>query len=283
MRKATPIAAVVAGALALAGCAGGGDPPGHASARRAAAVRPAALSTASGACAAVADRTLREIAARLEARAAARRGGVPSDAPTLVGGLTGAPVRACGPTAAQTVADTVAAVGRRLVQAEAHGAEVHRALRLVANDPDVVHAVRTRNAADLRAAIVRFFEVKRLHIVRVRAVTATGRLVGDVGGPYVIAPASRPVRRGGRTIGRVTLSIQDDSGYMKLMRRFTGARVVLRMGRRVVPGSDPAPARIPTEGLVTAGGRRFAGVAFTVPAFPSGPLRVTLLVPTAGR
>src|SRR3954469_14528111 len=194
----------------------------------------------------------------------------PPPPPPLVPRLTGAPVHRCGASAAATVAETVGAVGERLVHAEEQGPEVARALRLVSGAPSFLRAVRTRDAAALRAAIVRFFEVKRLHIVRVRAVTASGRLVGDVGGPYVLAPASRAIRVRGRIVGRVTLSIQDDAGYVKLMRRFTGAAVVLRAGGRVLPVS----ARMPPGGRVVGfavGGRRG----------PAGRLDVALLVPLA--
>jgi len=270
MRMRAPMAAGLACAIAIAGCGDGSAP--HAAARASAAVAPLPLTAAPGSCPAVAARTLRAIAARIEARAAADRRGAPGRPPTLVARLTGTPVRACGPSPARTVADTVGAVAERLVRAETSGPEVARALRLVAADPALVRAVRTRDAAALRAAIVRFFEVRRLHIVRVRAVTAGGRLVGDVGGPYVLAPASRAVRIRGRTVGRVTLSIQDDAGFVKLVRRFTGAAAVLRAGGRVLPVS----ARPPRGGPV-------ARFAFATRAFPSGRLHVALLVPLAAR
>ena len=187
----------------------------------------------------------------------------------------------CAPTAAGTVAGTVAVVGERLVRAEATGPEVARALGLVARDPAFVRAIRRRDRAALRAAIVRLFRIRRLHIVRVRATTAGGRLVGDVGGPYVLAPASRAIRgRGGRAIGRVTLSVQDDTGFIKLMRRFTGAGVLLRTRAGIVPGSSPAPPSARARVVVAADGRRFAVAAFTARAFPAGPLRVAVLVPT---
>jgi hypothetical protein len=262
--RARIVAGLGACALALASC--GGD-PAHRPASGTTAP-PAALSSAPASCRAVAARTLRAIAGRIEARAAADRGGARSSPPTLVARLTGTPVHACAPSPGQTVAETVGAVGERLARAEAHGPEVARALRLVSADRRFERAVRTRDAAALRAAIVRFFAVKRLHIVRVRAVTASGRLVGDVGGPYVLAPASRPIRERGRIVGRVMLSIQDDAGFVKLMRRFTGAAVVLRAGGRVLPVS----ARPPRGGSV-------ARSAFTTRAFPAGRLRVALLVP----
>src|SRR5689334_20432225 len=101
-------------ALALAAC-GGGDPAPPAAV---AAATPVALSSTPGACSAVTARTLRAIAARIDARADARRGRAHGRPPALVGRLTGAPVHACGANAAQTVADAVGAVGRRLVAAE---------------------------------------------------------------------------------------------------------------------------------------------------------------------
>src|SRR4051812_28578992 len=114
-------------AVALAAC-GGGVPahrPGGAPT-----VAAVGLSSAPAPCRAVAARTLRTIAARIEARAAADRGGKRGGRPALVARLTAAPVRACAPSAGQTVADTVGAVGERLVRAEAPGPEGARAPRL---------------------------------------------------------------------------------------------------------------------------------------------------------
>jgi hypothetical protein len=109
--------------------------------------------------------------------------------------------------------------------------------------------VATKDPAALRTQIVRFFRDPRLHVVRIRATTPSGALIGDVGGPRVLAPASRAVREHGRTVGRVTLSIQDDAGYVKLVQRFTGATVQLG-----TPRAD-----------------------FHVQAFPRGRLNVALL------
>jgi hypothetical protein len=240
------------------------------------------LSTAPAPCAVVVARTLHAVGARIEARAALHRRR-PGNVPTLVARLTQPAPRTCGASSAATVADTVGAVARRLVAVEATAPETARALRLVARDRAFVGAVRRRDAAALRAAIVRFFRIKRLHIVRVRATTATGRLVGDVGGPYVIAPASRAIRAAdGRLLGHVMLSVQDDAGYIKLIGRFTGAGVVLRMASRVVPGSSPAPEAIPARGTIVERGRREATYAFTTRAFPARRLHVALLVPFSG-
>ena len=77
----------------------------------------------------------------------------------------------------------------------------------------------------------------------------------------------------------MTLSVQDDTGFIKLMRRFTGAGAVLRLGGRLVPGSATAPPALGARVMAATDGERFATTAFTARAFPSGRLRVALLVP----
>jgi hypothetical protein len=174
----------------------------------------------------------------------------------------------CGADGASTVTDTIGAVAERLLHAEAAGQATARVLRHVARDRGFQAAVAQDDPAALRRAIIRFFRTRWLHVVRIRATTASGRLVGDVGGPFVLAPASGAVRTpGGRLLGHVTLSLQDDTGFIKLVRRFTGAGVVLRTAGGVVPGSTPAPT-----------GSVFA---FEATAFPSGPLHVTLHIASA--
>jgi hypothetical protein len=174
----------------------------------------------------------------------------------------------CAPGGGATRARTVEQVGRRLFASEAGGTRVRRVLAHVAHDPRFLRAVAARDPAALRAEIVRFFRDSALHVVRIRAWGADGRLIGDVGGPYVLAPAATALHRNGRTIGRVLLSVQDDTGYIKLLQRFTGATVVLRTAGRLVPGSGvPAP------------GPGVDRVTYAVGAFPSGPLQVTLAVP----
>jgi hypothetical protein len=184
--------------------------------------------------------------------------------------LLGGAAPACGATAAQTTAATVGAIATRLYRVEADGPSTRRVLRHVARDRRFVAAVARDDPVALRAAIVRFFRTPSLHVVRVRATTADGRLVGDVGGPFVLAPASTTVRAAdGRIVGRVTLSVQDDTGYMKLVRRFTGFGVVMRTATAEVPGSSPA------------GGPPAFGFAAT--AFPGGALNVAVVSSSTAR
>jgi hypothetical protein len=69
-------------------------------------------------------------------------------------------------------------------------------------------------------------------------------------------------------LGRVTLSVPDDTGCIKLMRRrFARAEVILRAPAGLAPGSHAA--------------RTYQAFSFTAQAFPSGPLRISLFGPPA--
>lgn len=185
----------------------------------------------------------------------------------------------CGATDGQTVTATLGRVAQRIYGQERSSTYVRRAIRHVAASTPFQRAVASGDPKATKRAIVRFF-YSHIHIVRVRA-TRGGRLVRDVGGPYVLAPVSAGLRDGGgRRIGRFTLAVQDDAGYMTLTRLFTGADVVLRTDAGQVPGStlDPGPAALPQWGPVTYGGHRYQTFTFTGRAFPSGALRISLLV-----
>jgi hypothetical protein len=128
------------------------------------------------------------------------------------------------------------------------------------------------------AAIVGFFAA-HIHVVRVR-VTVGGHLLYDLGGPYVLAPVHGTLRSGGQVIGDFEMSIQDDAGYLKLAHLFTGAEVLMRAGAHQVQGTlNPGPASVPARGRLNYGGRSYQAYSFTAQAFPSGPLRISLLIP----
>ena len=186
----------------------------------------------------------------------------------------------CGATAADTRLNAIGYVARNVMRGEAHGSAVARTLRHAALDPAFRRAVAAGDPAAVRAAIVGLFRDHRFHIVRVRAWRGT-RLINDVGGPYVLSPATGTISgpRGG-VAGRFMLSVQDDTGFIKLVHRFTGAEVILHTSTGTVPGSTltPGPAFVPGLHTVSYGGRAYRSYGFTGTAFPSGKLEVTLLV-----
>jgi hypothetical protein len=164
----------------------------------------------------------------------------------------------CRATARATTASATVAVGKRLYEGERTSAQTRHVVAVVAHDPRFIHAVATDDPAALRAQIIRFFRDPSLHVVRIRAVTAAGRLVNDVGGPDVLAPVSAPLRAHGAVVGTVTLSVQDDAGYLKLVHRFTGARAVLGMPSGGADGST----------------------SFTATGFPATPLPISFVIGT---
>ncbi len=185
----------------------------------------------------------------------------------------------CPGSPSETRVETLGHVGERIYQEELHSPTVVATLHHVEHSAAFQHAVAAGDAAATRAAIVGFFE-QHIHVVRVR-VTVGSRLLVDEGGPYVLAPVHGAVRSGGRIVGHFEMAIQDDAGYLKLAHLFTGAEVLMRTGGRQVVGTlSPGPATVPDRGAVSYRGRSYEAYSFTGEAFPTGPLRISLLLPS---
>jgi hypothetical protein len=182
----------------------------------------------------------------------------------------------CGASEEDTVVNTISHIAHLIYDGEA-GRRTGKQIRRVQENGPLLRAVARRDPKATRSAIEALLHQ---HIVRLR-VSAGGRLLADVGGPYVLAPVTAPLRRGGRTIGSFTLSIQDDEGYKRLANRLAGLDVLMYMGGKLVKstvGFSPGP--VPTSGPATVNGRRYRAYTFRAEAFPSGPLRITVLIPT---
>jgi hypothetical protein len=192
--------------------------------------------------------------------------------------------RSCPGGAQQTRVETLGHVGERIYREEAGSPYVIATRRHIEADPGFQRAVAARDTKAIRAAIVRFFGA-HIHVVRVRAyaVEPSGaqRFLYDLGGPYVLAPVHGVVRSAGKLVGRFFFAIQDDAGYLRLARLFTGAEVLMRVGpnaeRQVIGTLDPGPADLPDRGTVHYQGKSYEAYSFTGEAFPSGPLRISLL------
>jgi hypothetical protein len=183
----------------------------------------------------------------------------------------------CPGPAAQTRVETLGRVGERIYREELESPYVKATVRHMEASAAFRTAVAAHDVAATRAAILGFFGA-HIHVVRVR-VTVGSRLLIDLGGPHVLAPVHGTLRQDSETIGHFTMAIQDDAGYLRLAHLFTGAEILMRTSAGQVEGTlRPGPASLPTRGPVNFEGRTYEGYSFTGEAFPSGPLRISLLI-----
>jgi hypothetical protein len=182
----------------------------------------------------------------------------------------------CGASDEETTYNTISRIAQLIYDGEAGKRTVKQIRRVQANAP-LLRAVAKRDPAATRAAIAALLHQ---HIVRLRVSAHDGRVLSDVGGPYVLAPVTAPLRSRGRTIGSFVMSIQDDEGYKRLANRLAGLDVLMYMGSKLVKSTlGPSPGAIPTSGAVSVRGKSYRAYTFTAQAFPSGPLRITVLIP----
>jgi hypothetical protein len=233
----------------------------------------AVLATALAACGASAQGTSGTSATSAQASAHTAASAAPSETP----GIARTP---CGPAAAEVLARTAGAVATRIYGGELGGSETQSDKSQVEHFTPLLAAVASGERAAVNAA-VNSLVFSHTHVVRLR-VTRGGTVLADVGGPYILAPVSGTLRFHGRPVGRYVLSVQDDLGYVKLATRFIGAPIVLRTGSHTVPVEGvlaPGPASIPDHGPVSYRNTAYEAFSFNATAFPSGPLRISLLLP----
>ncbi len=165
-----------------------------------------------------------------------------------------------------------------LIYAIEHGPPARHQVARVEANVALREAVRRRDPVATEAAIKALLNQ---HIVRLRVYGPAGELLGDVGGPYVLAPVHGGLRAGGRRIGSFVLSVQDDEGYEKLARRLEGLDVLVYYDGQIVKNSlGPVSwSEVPATGRFTYAGRDYRVFTVRGEAFPSGPVVVRVLVP----
>ncbi|MGA2452486.1 MAG: hypothetical protein ABSG93_03115 [Solirubrobacteraceae bacterium] len=216
-------------------------------------------------------------ARRASARLAAASGAPASGLP---GVASRAASSACGSASAATIASVDGVVAQGIYAGEVHSREVSADIAHVTGSQALLSALASNNGVAVYAAVHAIVYAPHWHIVRLRVVKA-GRVIADVGGPDVIAPVSGALRWRGRTIGTYVMSVQDDIGYVKLVSRFIGVPVDLyRNGSFLMGTLRPAPSIVSAGAPVDVGGATYWAQMLSAGAFPSGALRVALLVPT---
>lgn len=187
----------------------------------------------------------------------------------------------CGAAVAPTRAEAAGFVARRIYGREVSSPEVRRDQHQVEGYAPLLSALASGNRAAIGAAVTSLV-FSHTHVVRLR-VSRGGSLLADVGGPYILAPVGGSLRFHGRTVGRYLLSVQDDSGYAKLETRYIGYPLLMRQGPRRLPVEgtfSPGSTFIPDRGLVSFRGAGYQVFSFAAQAYPSGPLKISMLVAT---
>jgi len=190
--------------------------------------------------------------------------------------------RGCGAKAPEALAQAAGLVATRIYAGELSSSEVQSDKREVQEYAPLLSAVEGGERPAVEAAVSHLV-YSGTHIVRLRVLKGS-TLLADVGGPYILAPVSGVLRSHGRTIGRYVLSVQD-LGYVKLETRFIGAPLVMRSGSHEIPVEGllaPGPASIPGHGPVHYRHVAYQAFSFDASSYPSGPLRISLLLPLPG-
>ncbi|HEY7966663.1 MAG TPA: hypothetical protein VID68_06525 [Solirubrobacteraceae bacterium] len=193
------------------------------------------------------------------------------------GGAPAAVTTACGSATVSAYDSTALAAVLRIAQGERDGHAVRRAVHAIETNSALLSAVSAGDRAAVQSAVYALV-YNHMHIVRLQVVSA-GRVLGDVGGPHVLAPVQGTLRSGGRVIASFTMSIQDDLGYELLISRLVGQHSVMTYNGQLVQRDIAAdPATLPGTGTTLVHGARYLVDSFDVGHFPTGQLRVWLLV-----
>lgn len=189
----------------------------------------------------------------------------------------------CGPESASTIASVDRTVANGIYAAEIHSPEVNADIGHITGSQALLSALASNNTAAVYEAVHTIVYTPGWHIVRLRVVKA-GRVVADVGGPYIIAPVSGRLRSSGRTLATYVMSVQDDLGYVKLVSRFIGVPIDLyRNGSFLMGTLQPAPSKLSAGATVRVRGTSYLPQLLSARAFPSGTLRVALFVQEPSR
>jgi hypothetical protein len=190
-----------------------------------------------------------------------------------------APCGTCAAALAQARADAFASVARRMYDQEVSGAANGAAFHVISRLPALLEGIATD---DYAAAIYAIEHQPIRHAVAVR-VTRGQRALIDVGLRFVVGGRIRPLRNvDGTYLGGIEISIQDVIGFVRLIRRLTGAQAVVQgsTGQTMTTFKDGADLALPARGPVVVAGRQYTVSSFTERGFAGEPLHVFVLAPS---
>jgi len=192
----------------------------------------------------------------------------------------------CGAATQATITAGYQAASHTIYEGELASPEVTDDLRHVTSSNGLARGVADGDQAIVLAETHKIVYTHHWHIVRLRVLSPSGRVLADVGGPYVLAPVTGQITYHGAVVGRFVMSVQDDLGYEKLVTRFTGLPIELYRDGAPLMGRDfplrEVPPHLLAQGApITVNGAKFVTFTYPVLAFPAGQLEVMLAIPAA--
>jgi hypothetical protein len=178
---------------------------------------------------------------------------------------------------------------QRVYRRETAGSKLRRETDRLSTDAALLRALARSDLASAQAeanAELRSSANHLSHVTRISVVSGPRVLVNatlNADGAFVVAPARRDLRVGGRALGTLLVSIQDVTGFVKLVHRRTLAEVVARGSSGQVRASLPAAAqaRLPTNGQATIAGATYIVRSFGELGWGGEPLTVSILLRAA--
>jgi len=187
----------------------------------------------------------------------------------------------CGGATAGVVAGIDDGIAHQIYDEELMSAEVSADLFRVTSSMALASAVASGDPAMVRAATREIVYTPVWHIVRLRVLSTSGQLLADVGGPYVLAPLTGQISYQGKVVGSFVMSVQDDLGYKKLVNHIAGVPIEEYLhGKPLIGTFKQPPSSPPASGPLTFQGIHYEVDSYTLGAFPTGGLRIAVLVPS---
>jgi hypothetical protein len=181
--------------------------------------------------------------------------------------------------------DRIVDIAKASYRSETKGAKLLQQLARIAHDGVLLNALSRSNVVgaqaeadtQLTSPANHFDHVTRIGVIRGSRVLVNATVNSD--GVFVVAPGSRVLRLQGRLLGTLLVSIQDVTGYVKVVHDLTGADVVARgaSGRVRTSVGAPSGVRLPLSGHITIAGRGYFVRSFREVGWGNEPLRVWIL------
>jgi hypothetical protein len=188
----------------------------------------------------------------------------------------------------RTRIEAIVTTAKATYRNETKGPKLSEQLGRIARDRVLLDALSRGDVVGAQAEAddqLRSLVNHRAHVTRISVIRGSRELVNatvNSDGVFVVAPGRRLLRLDGRPLGTLLVSLQDVTGFVKLVHHLTGAEVLVRGASGHVRTSLGAAIRVrlPMRGPVTIGGQSYLTRSFREIGWGNEPLRVWILART---